>query len=125
MTEDVIAHCQERYQECVAARNARVEAVLAAAEPGDTHAVLAERAGVSRRAIGQRVAAVTKGKSFPNVTDCDCENVEFRLHLREKVMEDNKLKTLVERWEELKTEIRALPSGKVKTFMQYVGLPHL
>jgi hypothetical protein len=47
------AECQESYRECMAARRARVEKVLAGAQPGDTHREFAERAGVTRQAIDQ------------------------------------------------------------------------
>lgn len=43
--------CRETYKECTAARRARVEAVIAAAEPWETQAELAEKAGVNLRTV--------------------------------------------------------------------------
>lgn len=45
--------CQESYNACMASRGGRIAEVVAEAQPGDTEAQLAERAGVTRQAINR------------------------------------------------------------------------
>lgn len=65
MTEE----CQESYQECMAARRARTEAVLAEAEPWETEAELAAKAEVTPRTVRRVKAALLQNRT--GVLDCN------------------------------------------------------
>jgi len=61
--------CNERYEECVAARQARVAEVLASAEPWETIDELAARAGVAPRTVKRAKAKLLQ--TGTGDTDCN------------------------------------------------------
>jgi len=63
--------CKERYEECVAARQARVTEVLASAEPWETINELAARAGVAPRTVDRAKAKLLQ--TAPSGVDCNSE----------------------------------------------------
>lgn len=81
-----IHECQEAYQACVAARKARVEAVLKTAELWETESDLAEKAAVALPTIQRAKAALLQTTSGDGV----CNSPPLTpLKLRDLYMRDN------------------------------------
>lgn len=70
--DDDHAACTEAYNECMAARRARVEAVIAERKPWETQRELAEKAGVSRQAVSQAMDRYNSQE----LANCNSQNTE-------------------------------------------------